>query len=193
MPEDHHVGEGAGGGVGEGAEGGGEGGGADGLQPPKKKRKKKSIAQEYYDTSDPFIDDSELAQDERTFFAQTKQKGFYVSSGQVALLNKPSAKKPKSKKINILAPSASVSAALSTATLPLPALSVSAPPNGLPSSNTRIKSEDGSRDAPIALLSEGEDGGKLKRKPSEAQSEGGAKKRRKTVEIVSAPSTSTVL
>ena len=45
-------------------------------------------AGEYYDTTDPFIDDSELAQDERTFFAQTKQKGFYVSSGQVALLNK---------------------------------------------------------------------------------------------------------
>ena len=45
-------------------------------------------ASEYYDTTDPFIDDSELAQDERTFFAQTKQKGFYVSSGQVALLNK---------------------------------------------------------------------------------------------------------
>lgn len=49
---------------------------------------KKNLASEYYDTTDPFIDDSELAQDERTFFAQTKQKGFYVSSGQVALLNK---------------------------------------------------------------------------------------------------------
>ena len=48
---------------------------------------KKNRASEYYDTTDPFIDDSELAQDERTFFAQTKQKGFYVSSGQVALLN----------------------------------------------------------------------------------------------------------
>jgi hypothetical protein len=47
---------------------------------------KKSAAQEYYDVSDPFIDDSELAVDERTFFAQTKQQGFYVSSGQVALL-----------------------------------------------------------------------------------------------------------
>ena len=50
----------------------------DGLQ--------KNAAQEYYDTTDPFIDDSELAVDERTFFAQTKQQGFYVSSGQVALL-----------------------------------------------------------------------------------------------------------
>jgi len=42
-------------------------------------------ANEYYDVSDPFIDDSELAVDERTFFAQTKQQGFYVSSGEVAL------------------------------------------------------------------------------------------------------------
>ena len=49
-------------------------------------RQKKNIAQEYYDVSDPFIDDSELAVDERMYFAQTKQQGFYVSSGQVALL-----------------------------------------------------------------------------------------------------------
>lgn len=47
---------------------------------------RKNVASEYYDTSDPFIDDSELALDERQFFAQTKQQGFYVSSGEVALL-----------------------------------------------------------------------------------------------------------
>jgi len=78
---------------------------------------------EYYDTSDPFIDDSELPMDERTFFAQTKQQGFYVSSGEVALLKdkyattvhqtsqahgidllfRP-ARKPKSKKVNLLSP-----------------------------------------------------------------------------------------
>ncbi|KAI1785446.1 hypothetical protein LXA43DRAFT_1038210 [Ganoderma leucocontextum] len=160
------------------------------TQQKGKRRKRRNHTSEYYDTTDPFIDDSELAQDERTFFAQTKQKGFYVSSGQVALLNKPSTKKPKSKKINILAPSASVSQALSTATITLPALSnVSAPPGGITvSSNGKVKTEEGSRDAPIAL-SDGEDGGKLKRKLSEGQvaagsiSEGGAKKRRKTVEI----------
>ena len=39
-----------------------------------------------YDTNDPFIDDSELALDERQFFGQTKQQGFYVSSGEVALV-----------------------------------------------------------------------------------------------------------
>ena len=47
---------------------------------------KKNVVSEYYDTTDPFIDDSELAIDERQFFAQTKQQGFYVSSGEVALL-----------------------------------------------------------------------------------------------------------
>jgi hypothetical protein len=35
----------------------------------------------------PFIDDSELAVDELQYFPQTKQQGFYVSSGEVALLN----------------------------------------------------------------------------------------------------------
>ena len=44
------------------------------------------MASEYYDTADPFIDDSELAVDERQYFAQTKQQGFYVSSGEVALM-----------------------------------------------------------------------------------------------------------
>ena len=44
------------------------------------------MVSEYYDTTDPFIDDSELAVDQRQFFAQTKQQGFYVSSGEVALL-----------------------------------------------------------------------------------------------------------
>ncbi|EAU87900.1 hypothetical protein CC1G_01547 [Coprinopsis cinerea okayama7 len=64
----------------------------------KRKRKKKNAGQEYYDTTDPFIDDSELAVDQRTYFAQTKQQGFYVSSGEVALLKDKSPKKPKSKK-----------------------------------------------------------------------------------------------
>ncbi|KAJ3506870.1 hypothetical protein NLJ89_g6624 [Agrocybe chaxingu] len=64
-----------------------------------KKKKRKNHASEYYDTSDPFIDDSELALDERQFFAQTKQQGFYVSSGEVALLKDKTPKKPKSKKV----------------------------------------------------------------------------------------------
>ncbi|KAL1946985.1 hypothetical protein VTO73DRAFT_13946 [Trametes versicolor] len=157
----------------------------------KKRKQRRHHASEYYDTADPFIDDSELAQDERTFFAQTRQKGFYVSSGQVALLNKAPQRKPKSKKVNILAPSTSVTAALSTATLPLPALSTSAgPSNGLVSAKARLKAEDGTADAPIALLSDAEDAtGKLKRKMSETQSvassggDGSVKKRRKTVEI----------
>ncbi|KAF8962208.1 hypothetical protein BDZ97DRAFT_1825967 [Flammula alnicola] len=52
---------------------------AKGDKPKSKKKKKKNTASEYYDTSDPFIDDSELAVDERQYFAQTKQQGFYVS------------------------------------------------------------------------------------------------------------------
>ncbi|KAF5314469.1 hypothetical protein D9619_011913 [Psilocybe cf. subviscida] len=52
----------------------------------KKTRRKRNNAAEYYDTADPFIDDSELALDQRQYFAQTKQQGFYVSSGEVALL-----------------------------------------------------------------------------------------------------------
>ncbi|KAG6331156.1 hypothetical protein ID866_7932 [Astraeus odoratus] len=64
----------------------------------KPKRKKKHFASEYYDVNDPFIDDSELNIDNRTHFAQTKQQGFYVSSGEVALMRDVSPKKPKSKK-----------------------------------------------------------------------------------------------
>ena len=41
---------------------------------------------DFFETSDPFIDDSELAIDEHQFFAQTKQQEFYVSSGEAALL-----------------------------------------------------------------------------------------------------------
>ncbi|GBE86852.1 hypothetical protein BKA93DRAFT_886629 [Sparassis latifolia] len=165
----------------------------------KKKRKKKNLGQEYYDTNDPFIDDSELAQDERTYFAQTKQKGFYVSSGQVALVNK-TPKKPKSKKPNIMAPSASVSAALSSASLPPSLVGPLAGPSTLrpPSpSAKKAKKEDGTRDSPIALYSDAEDEHHtqgLKRKSSASETiltslsgadhaEGGSKKKRKTVEI----------
>lgn len=49
-----------------------------------------------YDLEDAFIDDSDLAIDERTFFAQTKQTGFYVSSGEVALLREKCAAHPLS-------------------------------------------------------------------------------------------------
>ncbi|KAG1807962.1 uncharacterized protein BJ212DRAFT_1281275 [Suillus subaureus] len=65
-----------------------------------KKKKKKHATSEYYDVNDPFIDDSELNIDNRTHFAQTKQQGFYVSSGEVALMkDSRTPKKPKSKKV----------------------------------------------------------------------------------------------
>ncbi|VDC06864.1 unnamed protein product [Peniophora sp. CBMAI 1063] len=51
--------------------------------PGKKRRRRRNLD---YDLGDPFIDDSDLALDQRTYIAQTKQAGFYVSSGEVALL-----------------------------------------------------------------------------------------------------------
>ncbi|KAK0453033.1 hypothetical protein EV421DRAFT_2073404 [Armillaria borealis] len=95
-----------------------------------KRKKRKSYAQEYYDTNDPFIDDSELAIDERKFFAQTKQRGFYVSSGQVALLKDTPKEKPPMKPRSKLVPNLSA--------------------------NVNPKSEDGTRDSPIALYSDSE-------------------------------------
>ena len=49
------------------------------------------IQQIDYDLDDPFIDDEELAINERTHFAQTTQSGFYVSRGDVDLIEDPSA------------------------------------------------------------------------------------------------------
>ncbi|KAJ8082325.1 hypothetical protein PM082_008178 [Marasmius tenuissimus] len=113
---------------------------APGGDVKKPKKKKKSAAAEYYDVSDPFIDDSELALDERTFFAQTKQQGFYVSSGEVALMkdtnSKSPTKKPKSRR---------------------PPLQVN--PNHDPSSAPASGAQgahDGTKDSPIALMSDSE-------------------------------------
>ncbi|KAI9573444.1 hypothetical protein HD554DRAFT_871277 [Boletus coccyginus] len=75
---------------------------------PKRKKKKPTTA-EYYDVTDPFIDDSELTVDNRTHFAQTKQQGFYVSSGEVALMKDMSTpKKPKSRKLPVTEPGPSM-------------------------------------------------------------------------------------
>ncbi|KAL4242679.1 hypothetical protein ABKN59_011519 [Abortiporus biennis] len=169
---------------------------------PKKRKRKKANATDYYDTTDPFIDDSELAVDERTYFAQTKQQGFYVSSGQVALLDVPAQKKPKSKKINILNPAASVSQALQAASLP-PSLAPLSLNN--PSSSRSLLNEpttpqkptaEGTRDSPIALLSDNEDDRSstsgTKRKPEGdpssllnglSSSNGGTSKKKRKTEI----------
>ncbi|KIJ18050.1 hypothetical protein PAXINDRAFT_175314 [Paxillus involutus ATCC 200175] len=101
-------------------------------QEKSKSKKKKHITSEYYDVTDPFIDDSEITIDNRTHFAQTKQQGFYVSSGEVALMkDSRTPKKPKSKK----------------------------PPatEGAPS-----KQEDGTKDHPISLLGDEKVGKKRK-------------------------------
>ncbi|KAL0581644.1 hypothetical protein V5O48_000345 [Marasmius crinis-equi] len=110
---------------------------APGEEEKKPKKKKKNAATEYYDVSDPFIDDSELALDERTYFAQTKQQGFYVSSGEVALMkdttSKSPTKKPKSRR---------------------PPLQIN-PNNHDPSSSAQGPHE-GTKDSPIALMSDSE-------------------------------------
>ncbi|KAG8989182.1 hypothetical protein FRB94_010924 [Tulasnella sp. JGI-2019a] len=63
--------------------------GLDGLPKLSVRRRKRG-----YDLDDPFIDDSDLFIDAPTHFAQTKQQGFYVSSGDVALVKDKSPKKP---------------------------------------------------------------------------------------------------
>ena len=145
---------------------------------------KKNVASEYYDTTDPFIDDSELAVDERQFFAQTKQQGFYVSSGEVALLkdkyvfsssffpnlfaqhryrSSRTPKKPKSKKISFahgLQKSIHLSEDIKETTIPID------------SDDKRLKMEDPST---ISLVSDGHAGQKRKRQNS--TSEGGKRKK----------------
>lgn len=152
--------------------------------------RKKNLASEYYDVNDPFIDDSELAVDERTYFAQTKQQGFYVSSGEVALLKDKTPKKSKAKRVVVptiipLAGSQSMNSLDSK-----PASTVGDPFGNPLSSQLKPNgsiSNGGSRDAPIALLSDNEDHKSsisgLKRKSSETS--GNGKKKRKTVDIVS--------
>ncbi|KAJ7154803.1 hypothetical protein C8R46DRAFT_1005921 [Mycena filopes] len=137
---------------------------ADGKPKPKKPKPKKKAkaAAEYYDVNDPFIDDSELAIDERTYFAQTKQKGFYVSSGEVALVRDKSPKKPKSKK-KVGGPALSLNLpTASTSTLKPPvskkSKSVGAATKSAPASKAASKGKAlGTKDSPIALEDEDED------------------------------------
>lgn len=150
---------------GAGTDGGGEKRG--------KKKKKKNLGSEYYDLTDPFIDDSELAIDERTFIAQTKQQGFYVFSGEVALLKEKSHRKPKSKKSVLPAPE--------------PIAGPSNYPHALSHSHLQAQAQSqshphphsqGTKDTPIALLSEGEDNSGKRRTRGSADSPNGKKKRR---------------
>ncbi|KAG1744590.1 uncharacterized protein EDB91DRAFT_191861 [Suillus paluster] len=121
-----------------------------------KKKKKKHTTSEYYDVNDPFIDDSELNIDNRTHFAQTKQQGFYVSSGEVALMkDSRTPKKPKSKKV------------------PAEGAATAGPSKG------PTTKEDGTKEHPISLL--GEDKASKKRKNYTVVEENG--KKRKVVDI----------
>lgn len=135
------------------------------------------MGSEYYDLTDPFIDDSELAIDERTFIAQTKQQGFYVFSGEVALLKEKTQRKPKSKKSVLPAPE--------------PIAGPSNYPHAL-NHNTHLQTQahsshsshsQGSKDTPIALLSDGEESSGKRRTRGSVESPNGKKKRR-VVDIV---------
>ena len=118
--------------------------------------------------TDPFIDGSELAIDERTFIAQTKQQGFYVFSGEVALLKEKSHRKPKSKKSVLPAPE--------------PIAGPSNYPHAL--SHTHVQTQahshpqsQGSKDIPITLLSDGEENSGKHRTRGSLDSPNGKKKR----------------
>ena len=132
-------------------------------------KKRKNLGTEYYDLTDPFIDDSELAIDERTFIAQTKQQGFYVFSGEVALLKEKSLRKPKSKKSALPAPE--------------PIAGPSNYPHVLSHSNNSQVQPQGSKDVPIALLSDSEETSGKRRTRASGESPNGKKKRR-VVDIV---------
>ncbi|KAH9001819.1 hypothetical protein EDB86DRAFT_2901677 [Lactarius hatsudake] len=134
-----------------------------------KKKKKKNLGSEYYDLTDPFIDDSELAIDERTFIAQTKQQGFYVFSGEVALLKEKSHRKPKSKKSVLPAPE--------------PIAGPSNYPHALSLTHSQTQTHShshpqGLKDTPIALLSDGEENSGKRRTRGSVESPNGKKKRR---------------
>ncbi|CAK5272128.1 unnamed protein product [Mycena citricolor] len=158
------------------------------AEPAKKKpRKKGKAATEYYDVNDPFIDDSELAIDERTYFAQTKQKGFYVSSGQVALVrDKPSPKKKTKKKLgpalslNVPTSTASTSTLKPSSSMPAKKPMSKAAVAVANKAKSAIAAALGTKDSPIALDEEDEvDGANGSRIDAEAESGDEAGKKRK--------------
>ncbi|KAI0263287.1 hypothetical protein BC834DRAFT_924981 [Gloeopeniophorella convolvens] len=150
---------------------------------PSYAQKKKNLASEYYDLTDPFIDDSELAQDERTFIAQTKQQGFYVFSGEVALLKEKAHHRHRAKKTALPAPEPIAGPSNYPHALQHPpaSSSASAPP-ALANTPASASASAGTRDVPIALLSDGEDAGGKRKARGAADSPNG-KKRRRVVDI----------
>ncbi|KZT59556.1 hypothetical protein CALCODRAFT_186789 [Calocera cornea HHB12733] len=126
----------------------------------------------HYDLDDPFIDDSELIIDEPKYMGMTKQAGFYVSSGSVALKQDPTAKRSTKPKVNILGRAGS--------SKPRQPSIVSTGP-GIPGIMTPSKDP-----AMRGALSPTQDEGKGKKRMLEAsvttlQDEGAAKKRKTLV------------
>ncbi|EUC54108.1 ubinuclein central domain protein [Rhizoctonia solani AG-3 Rhs1AP] len=102
----------------------------------KKKRKKRREEETEYDLSDAFIDDSDLQRDSRTHFAQTKQQGFYVSSGEVALVKDKAVPKPRKRVSN--APSKPLSKLAATKAATQRAASSSAANTSTLTANTSV-------------------------------------------------------
>ncbi|EJU00532.1 hypothetical protein DACRYDRAFT_117028 [Dacryopinax primogenitus] len=136
-----------------------------GKKGVKRKRRSKD-----YDLDDPFIDDSELIIDQPKYMGMTKQAGFYVSSGSVALKHDPTKKRSTKPKVNILGRPGS-----------LPPRAVSAGP-GIPPITTPSKDP--------AMRSPTQEEGKGKKRALESasvmatiQEEGAAKKRKTLVAV----------
>ncbi|KIL59787.1 hypothetical protein M378DRAFT_14545 [Amanita muscaria Koide BX008] len=114
---------------------GSSGGESDVQEGRKKKRKRKKNT----DITDPFIDNFELAIDERTWFAQTTQQGFCVLTKSLCSKTKTQAKKPAS--------TVPMSTTNSTATTSTANTTTNAPPH-----SSKSKQEHaGSRDYPTLV------------------------------------------
>jgi HPC2 and ubinuclein domain len=133
--------------------------------------------------TDPFIDDSELAIDERTFIAQTKQQGFYVFSGEVALLKEKSHRKPKSKKSALPAPEPIAGPSNYPHALINHGNHSSSSHSHSLAQQQPQQSSSSAKEVSIALLSDGEEAGEKRRTRLSAESPNGKKKRR-VVDIV---------
>ncbi|KAF7323654.1 hypothetical protein MKEN_00586100 [Mycena kentingensis (nom. inval.)] len=161
------------------------------AKPKKKKTKRKTkAATEYYDVNDPFIDDSELAIDQRTYIAQTKQKGFYVSSGEVQVVRDKPAKKPAAsaakgkKKAPALSLNLSKPASKAVAKSAPSSAAPSAKLGGLGTKESPIPLEDDDDDAPSGSKGKADES-EVGKKRKRTVSSGGDAKKRKTVDVES--------
>ncbi|KZO91633.1 hypothetical protein CALVIDRAFT_568079 [Calocera viscosa TUFC12733] len=140
----------------------------------KGKSVKKTHQSRYYDLDDPFIDDSELIIDEPKYMGMTKQAGFYVSSGSVALKQDTTKKRATKPKVNILGREGSAQPRQPSVVSSGPGI----PPIMTPSKDPTMR----------GALSPTQEEGKGKKRPLDSsmatiQDEGAAKKRKTLVAV----------